>query len=441
VRFPTFLAAAFAAALLAARAAPSVAGDDDLGKALADAVDQPTPAARLAAAMKLAARADVTLDAWVAAMRKFGEFAKPEPGSSTEKATLQVGEVREEATIAVFVPKKYVPGKPAPLLMAFHGSGGEGHDEDSLWTDTAEAMGMIVVAPTDPTADLGYHYSEAERRRALAALRWARRRFDVDETRVYATGVSRGAHLAWDLALRNPDQFAALVPMIGGPRLQIDEGQNNLRYMDNLVQMPIRDLQGAQDDALLIKNLKLAFDRLAAAGAKDAKLLLQPDLGHDFDPHAVDWPKFFGGAVREPVPMRVVRACTRSDEARASWAEATSFQAAVKEHFRADIEERKWKLMDDAGRRDWAQSEADKHTARLEVRLDGPGKFTAKSEQVLRFRLLLSAEMFDPATPVLLTLNDKPSKYDAKPSRLVLLRDFVERFDRTFLPVAEVSCP
>jgi len=313
VRTTRVLAAGLAAAIAVAAPASSPAAGDDLGKLLANAVDQPTPALRTAAAVRLAQRTDVTLDAWLEAMRKFGEFAKPEPGTSTQKATLMVGDAKEDATIAVFVPKSLAAGKPAPLLMAFHGSGGEGHDEDSLWTDTADALGMIVVAPTDPTADLGYHYGDAERRRALAALRWARRRFDVDETRIYATGVSRGAHLTWDLALRNPDQFAALVPMIGGPRLSIAEGQNNLRYVENLAHVPIRDLQGAQDNALLIENLRIAFARLAAAGAKDAKLLLQPDLGHDFDPKAVDWPKFLRGAARDPLPMRVVRACTKAE--------------------------------------------------------------------------------------------------------------------------------
>jgi len=113
----------------------------------------------------------------------------------------------------------------------------------------------------------------------------------------------------------------------------------------------------------------------------------------------------------------------------------------VKERFVPEIDEKKLKTLDETGKREWAQSEADKRTARLEVKLDGPGKFTARTAQVLRFRLLLSAEMFDPAVPVQVTTNDKLTNYDVKPSRLVLLRDFVERFDRTFLPVAEVSCP
>lgn len=432
---------AAASALAAGSPSPASGEGEHLGKALAAAVDLPTPDARLAAAVRLAGRTDVTIEAWLAAMRTFGDFQRTMPGPVSEKATLQVGDAKEETPIAVFVPRDYVPGKPAPLLLALHGAGGEGHDENELWQAAADAIGMLVVSPTDASADVGYRYTDAERRRVLAALRWARRKFDVDENRVFLTGVSRGGHLAWDVALRNPDRFAALVPMIGGPRLQIAEGQNNIRYLENLAHVPIRDLQGARDDGRLIENLKAAFERLRGFGAKDAQLVLQPDLGHDFDPHGVDWEKFLGGAARQVPPLRVVRACTRLDEARSFWAEATRFAPSVDEKFRPDVEEKKWKAMDDDGRRKWAQEEADKRTARLELKLDGPGKFTATTNLVMRFRLLLTADMFDPAVPVEVTTNGKLARYDAKPSKLVLLRDFVERFDRTFLPVAEVSCP
>lgn len=374
-------------------------------------------------------------------MRVFGDLPRAAPGSRTERAVLQVGDATENATVAIHVPKGYVAGKPAPLLLAFHGAGGEGHDEDELWAAAAEDLGMIVVAPTDPSADLGYRYSEAERDRALAALRWARRHFDVDENRVFVTGVSRGAHLTWDLITRNPGVFAAAVPMIGGPRLQIADGQNNLRYMENAAHLSIRDVQGSRDDPLLLKNLSLAFERLEAFKAKDAQIVLCPDMGHDFDPRAVDWVKFLGGAARQSVPLRVVRASARLDEARSFWAEVTRFAAGVDEKFRALIDGKKVKTLDAAGMREWAQSGADKRTARLEVRFDGPGKFSADMRLVQRFRLLLSGDMFDPAAPVEVTTNGKLARYDVKPSKLVLLRDFIERFDRTFLPVAELSCP
>src|SRR5947207_1046414 len=44
---------------------------------------------------------------------------------------------------------------------------------------------MVVVAPTEAGPNEGYRFTERERRSALSALRWARRRLDVDENRVF----------------------------------------------------------------------------------------------------------------------------------------------------------------------------------------------------------------------------------------------------------------
>ena len=55
-----------------------------------------------------------------------------------------------------------------------------------------------------------------------------------------------------------------------------------------------------------------------------------------------------------------------------------------------------------------------------------------------RLRLLLDRSMFDAKRPLLLVVNGKARKVRVKESAKVLLAEFAERFDRTFLPVAEV---
>jgi hypothetical protein len=228
--------------------------------------------------------------------------------------------------------------------------------------------------------------------------------------------------------------------MIGAPRLHTAEGQNNLRYLENLARMPIRDLQGAKDDVYLVQNLRNAFRRLRDFGAKDAQLVEFPEMGHDFDPKSVEWEKFFAEARREPTPTRVVRMCARLDEGRSFWAEVAGVGPSVKEVFRADIDVRKLKTMDDDAKRKWLQEEAEKHTARIEAKLDAPGKFTVTTSQVTKFRLLLSREMFDPQAPVEIAVNGRsaPQRTGAQLSKVVLLKDFAERFDRTFVPIAEL---
>ena len=49
--------------------------------------------------------------------------------------------------------------------------------------------------------------------------------------------------------------------------------------------------------------------------------------------------------------------------------------------------------------------------------------------------------MFDPDSRVEIRFNGRRYKRKAMPSKKVLLLEFAERFDRTFLPIAEVRVP
>jgi hypothetical protein len=76
--------------------------------------------------------------------------------------------------------------------------------------------------------------------------------------------------------------------MIGSPRFTLTEGQNNFRYIENVAQLPIRGLQGAQDDPALVWSVRHAFELLRGHAARDAELILFPELGHSFEMSAVD---------------------------------------------------------------------------------------------------------------------------------------------------------
>jgi predicted esterase len=399
-------------------AGPLHGQEADLQAELAEVVDQETPAARRKAGAALAKRHARDLDGLLAALRDFGRFEPAPRGTTNELVPLRVGKKVEETQLFVYVPRGYDPEQPAPLLLAFHGTGGSGRGMIPQWRQTADEVGMIVLAPSEAGENEGYRFEDRERLAALAAMRWARRRFNVDENRVFATGISRGGHLAWDLALRFPDRFAGIAPMIGGPRLMVQRGQNNLRYMENVAHMPIRDLQGLRDDPGLVFNLQLAFDRLAGLLAKDAELVLHPD---------------------DPRPIRVVRAAAREEEGRAFWVEVTRLDKSVKEEFRLEVAQAEWNELEDEGRRRYLAREADERTARLEVRRAGRNHFEASGRGVDRFRLLLTLDDFEPGEDVYVGFEGGRTKKRLRPSPTVLMAEFCERFDRTFLPVAELE--
>jgi dienelactone hydrolase len=408
--------------------------------ALAEAVDLPTPKLRARRAAELTRRREFTLEVLLAAMESFGTFEAQVPGSRAVAVPLLADGETELTEIHLYVPSSYDPARPTPLLLDFHGTGGSGRELHAPWVGVAEDLALIVASPSESGANDGYHYAQRERDVALETVRWVRRHFNVDENRVHATGISRGGHLVWDVALRQPDVFASLAPMIGGPRLTLAEGQNNLRLIGNLARVPVRDLQGALDDPNLVFNVRLAFERLAQFSAADAELIEFPDLGHAFEFDAVDWRAFLGAARRDPRTDHVVRYTASADAGRAFWIEIQSVDAKqVRETFRAEVAKDTWEDLDDAGRKRLIARLADERTARLEVTRRAPGQFDARGTGVERFRLLLSEDMLPADGPLRVQWEGKAHSARVQRSRLVLVQEFVERFDRTFLPVVEVE--
>ena len=413
-----------------------------LAHELEQLVDLPSTKERRAKALELAARKDNSLEDWLGAMQAFGTFEKPVAGFKTEKVPLLADGKLEETELCLYIPTSYDPTKPAPLICAYHGTGGSGKEMAEMWRADAEKIGALVLAPSEAGANEGYAWSVRERESALCALRWMRRHYDVDERRIFATGISRGGHLAWDLVLRHPDLFAALAPQIGGPRLAIVRGQNNMRLLENLVPIPIRDLQGSKDDEVLVESLHVAFARLSKFGAQDAKLTEFPELGHSFEFDAVDWKTFLGAAQRPVDPEHIVRCSARLDEARSFWIEITAFEKNVEEEFQPIIPVNEWKALDAAGQRARMLKEAEKRTARLELKREAPGRFAASGSGVAGFRLLLTQEQLGPKNSVQLKWQSKLlAPRTVVPDKAIALGDFAERFDRTWIPVAECRVP
>ncbi|MGK0300992.1 MAG: pimeloyl-ACP methyl ester carboxylesterase, partial [Planctomycetota bacterium] len=366
----------------------------------------------------------------------FGDFAQLDVGPMTETRELKVLGEGEETDLHLYVPKSYDPSQPAPLLLWGHGAGGNGSGQYQLWQEVAEKVGMLILAPTEPIAQ-GYSKQPRERASTLEALRWARRFANVDENAIFVGGWSRGGHLAWDLALRHPDLFAGMVVCVGGPLMELGPA-NNMRYLENVAHLPIRDLQGSGDDPRLLMNLRLAFKSLKKLRAKDAKFIEFADRGHDADLSVVDWPAFFANR-RDPWPKKVVRIAADPTETRASWVEITGMRKKVQVEAQPQVASRLWEKMNGEAKRAYLLKALAKNTARVAVHRTGKGRFRAEGFGITRFSLLLPADQLGKSGKVDVRLANKPMRKVAKPSAQVLLLDFVERFDRTRLPVARVD--
>jgi polyhydroxybutyrate depolymerase len=134
-------------------------------------------------------------------------------------------------TYVVHVPPRVSEGRPLPLVLAFHGGGGSapGFKAYAGLDALADREGFLVVYP-DGSGRLGRRlltwnaggccgYAAAQNVDdvgfTLAVLRDVARNVAVDPARVYATGHSNGAMMAYRMAIAASDRIAAVAPVAG----------------------------------------------------------------------------------------------------------------------------------------------------------------------------------------------------------------------------------
>jgi polyhydroxybutyrate depolymerase len=147
--------------------------------------------------------------------------------------TLQAGS--KTRTFLVHLPPGFAARGALPVLLAFHGGGGsaQGFQKYAGLDAVADREGFVVVYP-DGTGRLGRRLltwnagqccGRAREERAddvgfaLRVLADLARELKLDRTRVYATGHSNGAMLAYRLAAEAPARIAAIAPVAGAMQL------------------------------------------------------------------------------------------------------------------------------------------------------------------------------------------------------------------------------
>src|SRR5438094_4586302 len=127
--------------------------------------------------------------------------------------------VKREAII--YVPSSPPPGK-LPLIFSFHGHGDDMENFQGVGLQQAWPDAIVVYFQGLPSRDglRGWQlepgeYGDRDLNLVDAALASLRKKYDVDGTRIYATGFSNGAHFTYLLWAARPNVFAAYAPVAG----------------------------------------------------------------------------------------------------------------------------------------------------------------------------------------------------------------------------------
>ncbi|GAH52989.1 unnamed protein product, partial [marine sediment metagenome] len=109
------------------------------------------------------------------------------------------------------------------------------------------------------------------------------RDYRVDTNRVYLTGLSMGGFGAWELAVKYPNKFAAIVPICGG---------GNPVLVNRIGHIPIWVFHGAKDNIVPIQKSEEMVEALKKIEG-NVRFTIYPEAGHDSWTETYDNPEFY----------------------------------------------------------------------------------------------------------------------------------------------------
>jgi predicted peptidase len=168
----------------------------------------------------------------------------------------------ERLAYRLLSPKPFDLSKQYPVVLFFHGAGERGSDNSSQLRHCLEQFAKpanqetfpcFVIAPQCPAEQqwvnmqiLAYEGVEQRPAQPTANLRMAVEVLEqicnarnIDQNRVYVSGISMGGYATWDCLTRWPGKFAAAVPICGG-------GEGNT-ITSEIARIPVWTFHSADD--------------------------------------------------------------------------------------------------------------------------------------------------------------------------------------------------
>ena len=164
-----------------------------------------------------------------------------------------------------YVPPDLPQGRPAPVVVFFHGSGGRPEDYLSFVTGPARTAGCILIVPRSKSS-VGWGGATDELT-VTESLRMVREALSVDDRRIAVAGHSAGGAYAYLLAYQKTLRFSAVFSM-AARYYQIDA------VADPAYKAPIRMYYGTADPNYTggsYEALKQQWQRLGIAWEEEIR--------------------------------------------------------------------------------------------------------------------------------------------------------------------------
>jgi predicted peptidase len=179
----------------------------------------------------------------------------PKPDYPTLSSTAEFGQhsytsADNKLDFLLYVPESYGvdPSKQWPLIVYLHDAELRGTNPDFLRKEslpkrleTLIDFPFFVLSPSG-NGDWDFWTKDEMIEPVITVLEEVQSFYPVDANRIYLTGAGMGGNGVWAMGMRNPEKFAALVPL-GGYIYPFEIPEN----ICNLTDLPIWAFHGAED--------------------------------------------------------------------------------------------------------------------------------------------------------------------------------------------------
>jgi len=237
---------------------------------------------------------------------------KIDPDPRVQQRTYRFADTNQDLAFTVFVSSKVKPDKPAPLIVALHGFGGDSNFiVRGRLIDLAEEGGYVVVGPMgynvqgwygSPVIVIGGgpveppNLPELSEKDVFNVLAMARKEFKVDSDRTYLMGHSMGGAGALFLGQKHASEWAAVAAIAPAAFLMQPREKEILAGMQQ-AHVPVMITQGDQDTvvppdntrtwAAAMNDLKMPHEYIEMAGRDHGSIIgdSMPDIFRFFAAH------------------------------------------------------------------------------------------------------------------------------------------------------------
>ncbi len=334
----------------------------------------------------------------------------------------------------VEIPAEYNPARKWPLRVQLHGGiGRPGPQAAPPGRPIAQhAPNRIPGEPQIyiyPSGWADQQWWDAEQVANIArVVNDVKRKYNVDESRVYLTGISDGATGAYYIAMREPTLWSAVLPLNGSIAVLRNRanGADGDLYGNNLVNKPLYVVNGEEDQLYPVWQVEPHIKWFKSLGV-DLVFRPQAGAGHN----TAWWPterepyeQFVRDHPRDPHPARLSWETERTDRFnRIHWLVITRLGKGSSDEALADT----------------GVFPRDQPSGRVDVFRNG-NTFEARTRGVREFMLLLSPDVVDFAAPVMVTVNGKELfRGNVRKDVNTLLNWAARDSDRTMLYAAELK--